>query len=84
MSARDDMRGWPEALRVNFEASRLAPMIYYCQHQIYGGSGMLYDALSPASKQMYIAIAGQLLQTFKPEAAPANPGKHSTLHLVMK
>lgn len=78
------MRDWPEPLRVNFESTRLAPMIYYCQHQIYGGSGMLWDALSPASRQMYIAIAGQLLQTFKPEPATPNPGRPSALRLVTK
>lgn len=84
MSAHDDMRLWPEALRVNFEATRLAPMIYYCQHQVYGGSGMLWDALSPASKNLYIAVAGNLLQTFKPEAPKPNPGTLSALRLVRK
>lgn len=82
MSARDDMRDWPIALKLNHEATRLAPMIYYCKTQVYGGSMLLWDGLSPASQQMYVAIAGQLLQTFKPEAAPANPGKPATLHLV--
>ncbi len=65
----DSTRDWPETLKLNFEASRLAPMIYYCQHQVYGGSGLLWDGLSPASKHLYIMVAADLIKTFKPERA---------------
>lgn len=80
----DSMKDFPEALKVNFEATRLAPMIYYCKTQCYAGSGLLWDALSPASKHLFIEVAADLIRSFKPEAAIANPGKSSALRLVTK
>lgn len=80
------MRLWPESLRVSFEADRLASMIYYCKNQVWPTDRQLWesDQLSSATKNLYRAIAAQVLMTCKPEQPTPNPGRPSALRLVTK
>lgn len=80
----ESMKDWPESLKISFESDRLASMIYYCKNQVWPVDGKLWIGLSPASKNLYRAIAGQVLMACKPESPKPNPGKPSTLHLVTK
>lgn len=74
----DATRDWPVALKVNDAASELAPTIYYLAHRVYGGSGKMFEALTPDDRAYYRDVAEALLRT----VAPSERGKKPYFKMV--
>lgn len=66
----NEQRDWPLTLKLNAAACKLAPAIYYARHDVYGGNGRHWDALSTESRSTFIAIAAAVLSHVAPAAKP--------------
>jgi hypothetical protein len=65
----DSTRDFPMKLKLNEAATQLAPKLYYQSARVWGG-GLLWEALSPASRQRYVTEAYLALRACAPKRDP--------------
>ena len=61
----DDMRDWPERLRVNIAALDLAVALHNSRSGVYGPR-IAFDELTNAIKRAYIECASRIIRELKP------------------